>query len=154
MNARADSKAGLTSREEKMNTNEADITAINELYDQWCIAANAGDLDHFMSLWADDAILMNPDAPAIFGKEQIRAFYQTIFEEFSFEATIYGETEVQVSGDLAFSRGTGTSRVTPKDGGATTFSDAKWLDILKKQADGSWKVYCDCVTNNAPPKIA
>lgn len=136
-----------------MMSNQSDVEAINELYDQWCISVNAGDLDQFMSLWADDAILMNPDTPAIFGKEQIRASYQPLFEQFNIAVDIYGETEVQVSGDLAFSRGTGTLTLTPKGEGPTTFSDAKWLDILKRQADGSWKVYCDCVTNNAPPKV-
>ena len=136
-----------------MKTNKADVAAINFLYDQWCIAADTGDLDHFMSLWADDAILMNPDTPAIFGREPIREYYGTMFEQFDIAVAIYGETEVQVSGDLAFSRGTGTLSVTPKSGGPTTLADSKWLDILKKQADGSWKVYCDCVTNNAPPKV-
>ena len=136
-----------------MNAFEADVAAINGLYDQWGIAANTGDLDHFMSLWADDAILMNPDTPAIFGKGPIRAYYRVLFEQFDIKVAIYGETEVQVSGDLAYSRGTGTLSVTPKEGGPTTLADSKWLDILKKQADGSWKVYCDCVTNNAPPKV-
>lgn len=132
---------------------EADIKAIHELYNQWCVSVNAGDLDQFMSLWADDAILMNPDTPAIFGKDQIRASYQPLLEQFNIAVDIYGETEVQVSGDLAFSRGTGTLTLTAKEKGPTTFTDAKWLDILKKQADGSWKVYCDCVTNNAPPNV-
>lgn len=136
-----------------MKTYETDIDAINVLYGQWCIAANTGDLDHFMSLWADDAILLNPDMPAIFGKEGIREYYKTLFEQFDIAVAIYGETEVQVSGDLAFSRGTGTLSVTPKDGGPKTLADSKWLDILKKQADGFWKVYCDCVTNNAPPEV-
>jgi uncharacterized protein (TIGR02246 family) len=136
-----------------MTTYEADIAAIHELYDQWCISVNAGDLDRFISLWANDAILMNPDTPAVIGQEQIRASYQPLFEGFSIQVDIYGETEIEVSGDLAFSRGTGTLTLTPKGDGPTTFTDAKWLDILKRQADGSWKVYCDCVTNNAPPKV-
>jgi len=136
-----------------MKTYEADIAAIHELYDQWCIAANADDLDLFISLWAEDAVLMNQDTPAIFGKEQIRAHYRILFEQFNIAVAIYGETEVQVSGDLAFSRGTGTMSLTPKGEGPKTFADAKWIDILKKQADGTWKVYCDCVTNNAPPKV-
>lgn len=136
-----------------MTTNEANISAINQLYDQWCISVNSGNLDHFISLWADNAILMNPDTPAIFGKDQIRTYYQPLFEQFNIIVSIYGETEVQVSGDLGYSRGTGTMTMTPKDGGPTTFIDAKWVDILKKQANDSWKVYCDCVTNNAPPKV-
>jgi len=117
-----------------MNTNKADMTAINALYDQWCITVNAGDLDHFISLWADNAILMKPDIPAIFGKDQIRASYQPLFEQFNIVVAIYGDTEVQASGDLAYSRGTGTLATTPKAGGSTTYVDAKWLDILKNRS--------------------
>jgi len=132
---------------------EADITAINELYDQYCLAANTGDLDLFISLWADDATRMDPDIPAIVGKENIRAYFKVAFEQFNTNVAIYGETEVQVSDDLAFSRGTYTLSLTPKEGGPTTHIDGKWLDILKRQADGSWKIYIDCVNYNAPPKV-
>lgn len=132
---------------------ETDITAINELYDQYCLAANTGDLDLFISLWADDATRMDPDLPAIVGKENIRAHFKVPFEQFNTNVAIYGETEVHVSGDLAFSRGTYTLSLTPKEGGPTTYIDGKWLDILKRQADGSWKIYIDCVNYNAPPKV-
>ena len=132
---------------------EADITAINELYDQYCLAANTGDLDLFISLWADDATRMDPDLPAIVVKENIRAHFKPQFEQFNINVAIYGETEVQVFDDFAFSRGTCTLSVTPKEGGPTTYFDGKWLDILKRQADGSWKIYIDCVNWNAPPKI-
>lgn len=130
-----------------------DITAINELYDQYCLWANTGDLDLFISLWADDAIKMDVDLPAIFGKENIRAHFKPGFEQFNLKCAICGETEVQVSDDWAFSRGTYTLSLTPKEGGPTTYIDGKWLDILKRQADGSWKIYIDCLNYNAPPKV-
>jgi ketosteroid isomerase-like protein len=106
-----------------------------------------------MSLWAADAIQMGQDTPAFIGHEQIGGSYKVFFETFNLKTAIYGETEVEVSGDLAFSRGTYTLSFTPKEEGPTTHIDGKWLDILKRQADGSWKIYRDCVTNNAPPKV-
>ncbi len=132
---------------------EDDISAINELYDQYCLKANAGDLESFLSLWEDNAIRMEPDSPAIFGKENIRTFFKVKFEQFNINVAIYGDTEVQVEEDLAFSRGTYTLSLTPKEGGPTTHIDGKWLDILKRQADGSWKIYIDMVNYNAPPKV-
>jgi len=137
----------------EVDSMEADITAINELYDQYCLAANTGDLDLFISLWADDATRMDVDYPAIFGKENIRAYFKVPFEQFNTNVAIYGETEVQVFDDFAFSRGTYTLSLTPKEEGPTTHIDGKWLDILKRQADGSWKIYIDCVNYNAPPKV-
>jgi len=137
----------------KKQDTEADIAAINELYDQYCLGANTGDLDLFISLWTDDAIRMEPNTSAIFGKEQVRAHFKISFEQFNINVAIYGETEVQVSDDLAFSRGTYTLSLTPKEEGPTTYIDGKWLDILKRQADGSWKIYIDCINYNAPPKV-
>jgi uncharacterized protein (TIGR02246 family) len=136
-----------------MGKYEADIAAINALYDQYVHGANTGDLDLFISVWADDATRMEPDTPAITGKEQIRAHFKIPFEQFNIDIAVYGEGEVQVSDDLAFSRGNYTLALIPKDGGPTTKFDGKWLDILKKEADGSWKVYIDSVSYNAPPKV-
>mgnify|MGYP001813553050 FL=1 len=130
-----------------------DIAAINELYDLWGVSAHSGDLDLFMSIWTGDAIRMGQDAPAVVGWDAIRASTGPLLEQFDLHIEGYGETEVEVSGDLAFSRGTYTMTLTPKEGGPTTFIDGKWLDILKRQADGSWKIYCDCYNNNAPPKV-
>ena len=46
-------------KQEKKPSVEADIAAINELYNQYCIQANNGDLDNFLSLWEDNAIRMD-----------------------------------------------------------------------------------------------
>ncbi|GAG86570.1 unnamed protein product, partial [marine sediment metagenome] len=60
-----------------------DIAAINELYDQYCLRVNTGDLDLFISLWTDDATRMDVDLPAIVGKENIRAHFKPRFEKFN-----------------------------------------------------------------------
>lgn len=96
---------------------------------------------------------MEPDAPAIFGKQPIHAYYKTPFEQFNINVAIYNETEIQVADDWAFSRGTYTLSLNPKAGGPTTYIDGKWLDILKRQANGSWKIFRDIVNYNAPPTV-
>ena len=139
-------------QQEKVDV-EADIVAINELYAQYCLGANTDDLDLFISCWADDAIRLEPDHSSIFGKENIRAFFKVLYDRFNINITIYGDTEIQVTKDMAFGRGTAILLLTPKEGGPTTHLDAKWLDILKRQTDGSWKIYRDMVNYNGPPKV-
>ncbi len=135
-------------QESKETDMEADIAAIKELYNQYCIAVSASDLDHFMSLWDDDAIRMDHNNFAIFGKEKIRAHFKVRFDPFNNKMALYGETEIEVSGDLAFARGNVTLSITPKEKDTTTHFDVKFLDILKRQADGSWKIYIDSPSLN------
>lgn len=128
---------------------EADIGAINEIWSQYVIGGNTGDLDLWISLWDDDGIRMAPDTPAVFGKDQIRTQMTIPFEQFTFEISVTPE-ENQVAGDWAFSRGTYTLSLTPKAGGETSQFSGKFLTILKKQADGSWKIARDCFNYDAP----
>ncbi|MHC4165781.1 MAG: SgcJ/EcaC family oxidoreductase [Planctomycetota bacterium] len=129
---------------------EADIAAIEEIWDNYTLAQNTGDLELYMSLMADDVVKMGPDKPAAFGKEGLRAKKEKAYSNNTYEMAIYNE-EVQVDGDLAFSRGTYTVSKTPKAGGDTTYVDGKYLTILKRQADGSWKISRDCYNSNVPP---
>ncbi len=135
-----------------MSTYQTDIAAINELYVQYCHGGNSDDLDLFISLWADDAMRIEANVPAILGKEQIREHFKFFFDQFIQKVTIHGETEVQISGNMAFSRGDFTVSLTPKTGGPTTLLNGKWMDILKRQADSSWKIYRDCVVIDASPQ--
>jgi ketosteroid isomerase-like protein len=49
--------------------------------------------------------------------------------------------EVEVHGSWAFTRGSYQSVLIPKDGRPTIEEPGKYLEILKKDATGSWKYY-------------
>jgi len=117
---------------------------------QYAVTVNAGDLELWLSLMTDDTIKMPPDAPAIFGKEDLRASMQPLFDAFTLEMVLFPE-EAQVDGNLGFARGTFTFLLTPKAGGEPIYMDGKYLTILKRQADGSWKISHDCYNSNVPP---
>ncbi len=132
------------SQNHKVADAEADIAAIKEHYDQYLLAVNTNDLDLFVSLFAEDATRMGPGAPAIVGIENIRKQIRGFFDPYNMKMVYIGETDVEVSGDQAFAYGTVTIWNTPKQGGPTTQFDINWLDALKRQADGSWKIFVDC----------
>ena len=96
---------------------------------------------------------MQSEMHAIRGKDQMRAYFKEMFEQFDLDTDVYGDFEVEVANDWAFSRGNYILSLTPKGGGPSTHLDGKWLDILKKQPDGSWKVYIDHVSDNVPPRV-
>ncbi|KPJ60454.1 MAG: hypothetical protein AMJ46_06885 [Latescibacteria bacterium DG_63] len=132
---------------------EADISAIKEIGNQYAVACNTGDLDLYISLWTDNGVQMPPDAPAVMGKEQIRAGMKPLFDQFILRLVITNIAEARVSGDLGFTRCTYTLSTTPKAGGETINVDGKALTISEKQADGSWKICIDCFNYNAPPTV-
>ena len=131
-------------------TKVSDVAQIYELWNEYAAAANAGDLEHWMSLWTDEGIQMAPDAPRRVGKEQIRVAMQPGFDLFIMSDMVINTEEVQILGDKAYSHGTYTFDMTPKEGGETTSLSGKFLDILEKQVDGSWKMAIDCHNYNEP----
>lgn len=56
------------------------------------------------------------------------------------------------SWDLAYSVGTYRVTLTPRKAGAKPLptDEGKFLEVLKKQADGSWKIVYDMWSSNAP----
>jgi uncharacterized protein (TIGR02246 family) len=147
-----DSIAGKLHATISLYSVEADIAAIEDVLNQYAVAANTGDFELWLSLHADDVVKMGPDAPAIFGREALRANKEAAWDNFTLEMALYPE-EAQVSGDLGFARGTYTLSITPKAGGETIMAmpDGKYLTICKRQADGSWKISHDCFNSNVPP---
>ncbi len=139
----------LTETKEKVDV-EDDIAAIEDVLIQYCVAMETGDLELWLSLHADDIVKMAPDAPATFGKEELRASTKPLFDNFTIKMD-YIREEIQVDGDLGFARGTFTATMTPKAGGEPLYMDAKTLGIYKRQAYGSWKLARNCYNSNVPP---
>ena len=133
---------------------EADVAAIKKLHEEIDAAINAGDLDSFVSCFTDDAVRMPPNMPALVGKDAYRDMVQYFFEQNTgIEHDITTE-EVIVCGDWAFARGTYTITFTPKAGGKPIRGIGKWMDIYKRQLDGSWKCYRNIYNSDLPPSGA
>jgi uncharacterized protein (TIGR02246 family) len=121
----------------------------NEIWKEYSASLNAGDLDRWLALWTEDGVQMPPDEPAVVGKERIRARNRAVLDRFTFDIGITNE-EVRTAGDLAFARGTYKATLTPKQGGGRIPIDGKYLTILVRQPDGSWKIHRDIFNSNAP----
>lgn len=129
--------------------NSTDLKAIKDVMGQFAMAINSGNLDAWMALWADDGIQMFPGARSRVGKRQIYAGMKPAFDQFILEMKILNE-ELRVSGDIAFARGTYTESLTPKEGGEKEGYDGKYLTVLERESDGTWKVIRDCFNSNVP----
>lgn len=129
------------------NDTQQDVAAIRAVSDARAEAFRRGDSAAIAAQFTADGFLMAPGSSTKQGREAVRAYYQSIFEEFD-AGLESGYDEVSVSGDLAYGRGFAKVTLRPKTGGAIAVSTAKYLNILRRQADGSWKTTHDIWNGN------
>ena len=124
--------------------------ALRDADAQWSAAAVAKDLDKTVSYYADDAIVMPPNASAAKTREAIRKVWQDLLASpglvISWKAT---KVEVAKSGDLACL--SGTYELTMNDPSGKPVNDhGKYVEVWEKQADGKWKCGADIWNSDLP----
>ena len=124
--------------------------ALRDADAQWSAAAGAKDLDKTVSYYAEDAIVMPPNASAATTKESIRSAWKEMLTTpgaaISWKAT---KVEVAKAGDLAYVSGTYEETMTDASGKPVK-DRGKYVEIFKKQADGTWKVVADIWNSDFP----
>ena len=126
---------------------EEDVEAIRVIWRIYSGARVAGDAEFWLSLWDEEGIQMPPGAPAR-SKEVLDKVVPGAFASGSVSSmNIYPE-EINVVGSWAYTRGTYDSERVVE--GKTVRVDGKFLTILKRQSDGTWRIYRDCFNSNVP----
>lgn len=133
------------------DTRAADETTLKNLDAEWAKAAGTTkDVNKTVSYYSDDAIVMPPNIPTLTGKEPIRALWKSMLESPGFgggwKAT---KVEVAKSGDIGYVTGTYELRETDDNGQPMT-DKGKFLEVWKKQSDGSWKCVADMFSSDLP----
>ena len=132
------------------DTRSADEVTLKNLDADWSKAAGAKDLDKTASYYADDAMVLPPNMAAIHGRPGARGMWQGMFSVAGFGGGWKSsKVEVARSGDLGYV--TGTYELSESDpGGKPTTDKGKYLEVWKKQADGSWKCIIDMFNSDLP----
>ena len=131
------------------STSSGDSDAVNNVRNEFISAFNSGDAAKVASLYATDAVVMPTHQPVITGRDAIQNYNKTFFETFTATINI-SPIETKVFGDRALDRGTYTMQLTPKAGGSPIMDEGKYLVLLQRQADGSWKLTHDIDNTNMP----
>ena len=129
----------------------ADVALVREVWKEYETTVNNEDLEQWSALWIQDGVQMPPDEPRYIGKEEIQAAAEPGFELFDFEDFSINPDEIQILGDQAYSHGTYSFTMTSNEGGDAVDIEGKFLTILQKQSDGSWKLAVD-IFNYSPPE--
>jgi uncharacterized protein (TIGR02246 family) len=80
---------------------------------KWWATVSTGDLDGYLSLFAEDAVWVTPELDEIVGRPAIRAWLEPVFAQFDYELTIT-VADVRIAGNLGIERARFLSRMTPK----------------------------------------
>jgi ketosteroid isomerase-like protein len=133
--------AGLSSQD------EAAIRAVDA---EWARAATAGDANALTATYSSDATLLPPNEPVVKG-EAVKKYNADMLGAFSGPEELTTMV-VEGRGDVAYAVGTYRATLTPKKAGAKPLptEEGKYLEVLKKQPDGSWKIVYDMWSSNAP----
>jgi len=134
---------GLASCSSKKETASADIEAINKLHQREMEASRKWDIDTLVSLWSDDIVMLPAGEPALIGKDANRASIMRLRDEsgdVQLADYIMSFNEIKVAGDWAFEWGTYSGSISPDGGGEPLRATGKVIRVLKKSADGSWRI--------------
>jgi uncharacterized protein (TIGR02246 family) len=102
-------------------------------------ADNASALERVLEHYAPDAMLLPPNEPPVQGHAAIRPRYEGLFAAYRPEIVARVD-EVCVSGALAFVRGHNGGRLVSRSGGADRALDDAYLMMLRRGADGRWRI--------------
>lgn len=142
-------RASLGAKTTRSSTVE-DESRIKQLLDEYGRRWSAGDFEHWLELWTEDGVQMPDGKPTNFGIEAIRADNAPALDQFAFDLTTNPDYVVEVFGDTGYVYGTYQFTATPKGEGEAFEFSGKYLVIVKKQTDGSWKIAIDCYNSNNP----
>lgn len=143
-------------REEPNDTPEGgptvaqDRAGIDSVRNRYVATWKGADAAQMTTLYTSDAAVLYPNQPAVIGSTAIQAYFKGFFEEFVQDSFALTSEEIEVAGPWAFDRGTYRWRATPRAGGPAIEDNGKYLVILRRQPDGSWKVARDMDNSDRP----
>jgi ketosteroid isomerase-like protein len=133
---------------------EPDKDAIRKVVDGALRTANppTSDVDGYVGLYyADGARILPPNRATVTGREAIGAFFRSLG---SIQAVRYTVLAVEGRNDLAYVHGAYQLTVTPPGAAEPVGDTGKYVEIWRKQRDGSWKVVLDIFNSDLAAPVS
>jgi ketosteroid isomerase-like protein len=129
---------------------ETDKAAIQKVVDEAVSLANAPTKDwaaYVKAYYAEDAVVLPPNGPLVQGRAAMESWFASFPPMSDFRAEII---EVEGRGDLAYVRGAYSMLFTPPGASEPIKDTGKYIEIWRKQADGSWRAIRDIFNSDLP----
>ena len=132
-------------------TRQANAQAVKDTEAAWLKDAALKDPARFASYYAEDALVLSPNAPPIAGKNKIQAGLTTLMADPNFALTFHStRVEASQNGDMVYTIGAYARTVSDPKSKQPVIDKGNYLTVWKKEADGNWKVVTDMDNSELP----
>ncbi|EMV7338900.1 TPA: SgcJ/EcaC family oxidoreductase [Pseudomonas aeruginosa] len=121
---------------------------IQSILQSYETALNANDIDAILDLYGEAPVFMPQHAPALVGREAVRAGYQQVFASIKLQIR-FDIHEVEVIGDWAWARtsSTGRTRLLAED---VEIAEGNNELFVFRREHGHWKIHRYLFATNQP----
>ncbi len=123
---------------------------LRRLDEQWSATAARNDLDGTVAFYADNAVLLPPNAPMATDKESIRKSWAGLLGPHTSVSWEWMKVEVAQSGELGYIYGSYKLTIGASGGSGAVNDTGKFLEVWKKQPGGRWKCIVDTYNSDLP----
>lgn len=129
----------------------ADVTKIYKLWSDYSSVMTADDADHMLDLWCIKGLEIPQGMPDHSGINQIKNQIKTQLHLHQTKLAVDIEV-VRIFGNHAFTFGSFTTIETLfiGEGKVSNHKNGKFLSILGKRTDGSWRILLNCFNYDKP----
>jgi ketosteroid isomerase-like protein len=136
-------------------TRKSDETAgsahdIETILKSYGAALNGNDIEAIMGLYGDTPVFMPQHAPALVGRDAVRAGYAHVFNTIELNVR-FDVHEVEEAGEWAWARTSSTGRTRILSNGAEIAEGNNELFVFRHEM-GAWKIHRYLFATNRPPR--
>ncbi|UCC49881.1 MAG: DUF4440 domain-containing protein [Gemmatimonadota bacterium] len=132
---------------EMAQLSDEDKAAIQNLLDELVQAELASDWEAVFAMYTENVVAMPANQPALEGLAAVREWFES--QSFTVSDLAVTVGEIDGRGDLAYLRGTYTETFAMGEEEPTE-AQGKFVWILRKQADGSWRIAISISNSDLP----
>ncbi len=136
------------------DTRADDVAALRAADEQWSATAAKNDLAGTVAFYADDAVVLPPNAPIAKDAKSIRESWAAMLAPNTNLSWKASKAEVAKSGELGYLYGTYEMSMKDPKGAPPVHDTGKFVEVWKKQADGKWKCIVDTYNSDSPVPAA
>lgn len=121
---------------------------IEDNLSNWIKETETGKVDTYFDFVTVDYVFLGSGMNPISDRDSLKAYLNTFFSFNSFAMPEWTTQEILIGDELAIHRYAGLTYIRSKADSTEQGQDRKYLDVLKKDENGKWKVYLHSFNTN------